>query len=201
MRKYIKYIAYMFVITFALSACNQRPSVETGASVYNPYPELQNPAIGYFQDASVERQIEEGNASALLITVKEVLPSFEKESDPEWFGGEELLEEKGVSDLPGIPYQPYLIEIEQCLVGDEPTGEAKLMIGGVLLECSPEMKEGDRFVLLCGQKEDGYYYPCTCSQSFFYLSDENRVYPGSRTDSFLPYTGMTVDMFKDTINQ
>jgi len=42
-----------------------------------------------------------------------VLPSFEKESDPDWFGGEALLEEKGVSDLPGIPYQPYLIEIEQ----------------------------------------------------------------------------------------
>ena len=113
MRRYIKYLAYTFVIIFALSACNKRPSVETGASVYNPYPELQNPAIGYFQDAPVERQIEEGNASALLIRVKEVLPSFEKESDPDWFGGEALLEEKGVSDLPGIPYQPYLIEIEQ----------------------------------------------------------------------------------------
>ena len=201
MRRYIKYLAYTFVIIFALSACNKRPSVETGVSVYNPYPELQNPAIGYFQDAPVERQIEEGNASALLIRVKEVLPSFEKESDPDWFGGEALLEEKGVSDLPGIPYQPYLIEIEQCLAGDEPAGEAKLMIGGALLECSPEMKEGDRFVLLCGQKEDGYYYPCTCSQSFFYVSDENRVYPGSRTDSFLPYTGMTVEMFKDAVSQ
>ena len=83
MVKYIKYIVFTFVIILVLSACSQRPVVETGASVYNPYPELQNPAIGYFQDASVERQIKEGKASALLITVKEVLPSFEKESDPD----------------------------------------------------------------------------------------------------------------------
>lgn len=185
---------------FLFTSCSPAHAVETGASVYNPYPELQNPAIGYFQDVSVERQIKEGKASALLITVKEVLPSFEKESDPDWFGGEALLEQKGVSDLPGIPYQPYLIEIEQCLAGEEPEGEAKLMIGGALLECSPEMKEGDRFVLLCGLKEDGYYYPCTCSQSFFYVSDENRVYPGSRTENYLPYTGMTIDMFKDAVN-
>ena len=102
-----------FSLTILFTACSSGPQVESGVSVYNPYPELQNPAIGYFQDAPVERQIKEGKASALLITVKEVLPSFEKESDPDWFGGEALLEEKGVSDLPGIPYQPYLIEIEQ----------------------------------------------------------------------------------------
>ena len=104
---------FPFVLAILFTACSPDSSVETGVSVYNPHPELQNPAIGYFQEAPVERQIKEGKASALLITVKEVLPSFEKESDPDWFGGEALLEEKGVSDLPGIPYQPYLIEIEQ----------------------------------------------------------------------------------------
>ena len=84
MKRIMSFILTLTVFTvFLFTSCSPAHVVETGASVYNPYPELQNPAIGYFQDASVERQIKEGKASALLITVKEVLPSFEKESDPD----------------------------------------------------------------------------------------------------------------------
>lgn len=186
----------LFALVLVVSAF---PFVQTGADVLNPYPALNSPAFFYPMEFPIDQQIQNG-ALVFLFTVEEALPSFEIEGSPDWLGGEELCEEKGISHIPGIPYYPYRIRIEKSLFGNVPTGEAKLMIGGAVADSAPQMKPGDRFIVTATLKEEeGYYYPAACDQSFFYVSEDNRVYPGCRSKSFLRYTGMTIGMFEREI--
>ena len=87
---------FSFVLAILFTACSSAPQVETGASVYNPYPEAEAPALMAIEDVSPSELVERGSSIVLGKLKKELDPEIVKESS-EWFDA--LLEKNPDAEL------------------------------------------------------------------------------------------------------
>ena len=187
---------FSFVLAILFTACSSAPQVETGASVYNPYPEIKAPATMAVYDATPQMLISEG-ASYARGTVKEILPPVSNNEYQENF--DLILEKNPDAKLPDVTTYHFIFAVEETIAGDPLPDE--ILIVTILESLFPsDMQAGDPFIIAVGALDDGSYHLAHTVQSFYYISEEDRVYPAGRMDRYLQYTGMTVEMFTEAIH-
>ena len=189
MKKLLDFFSFVLAILF--TACSSAPHVETGASVYNPYPEAEAPALMAIEDVSPSELVERGSSIVLGKLKKELDPEIVKESS-EWFDA--LLEKNPDAELSETIRYRYIFSVEETLSGEALPDE--IIIKNLWKK---ELNNDDRFILILNHTEE-YYTFAHPTQAIFYVSEEDRVYPAGRMSGSIQYTGMTVGMFKEAVN-
>ena len=190
--------AVLAALVLLFTACSSAPEVEYGPDVENPYPEVKGPALGCPMLITPQEMLKDGG-SYVEGVIKTINPPTTEETKAEWF--DVLLEKNPDAKLPDTTYYSFDFEVKRVLAGEKVPNEITVY---TIFQSAfpPEMKEGDRFVVGIEASETEH----TCSllnvfDSFYYISEENRIYPGCRFGYSLECTGMTVDMFKDALNK
>lgn len=191
-------IVWVMVLVLLLVGCSQAPAVEYGPDVENPYPEVQAPLMGSIIDMSPE-EILAGGSSYIKGVVKKVNPPVTEKAVAEWF--DVLLEKDPDTAIPNITYYSFTFTVDSVLAGAEVPDE--ITVFTIFQTSLPEdLSVGDSFILAVNPTDaEGAYGLGHVTLSFYYISEEDRVYPAGRAESSLQYTGMTVDMFKDALNK
>lgn len=190
--------AILAALILLFTACSSAPEVEYGPDVENPYPEVKGPALGIPMLITPQEMIKDG-ASYVEGVVKTINPPTTEETKAEWF--EVLLDKNPDAVLPDRIRYSFVFEVDRVLAGENVPKE--IVIQSIFESAfPPEIAEGDRFVIaVCSCDAEHIYALAHAWDSFWYISEENRVYPGFRYEHSLEYTGMTVDMFKDALNK
>ena len=197
MKKRILAVSMAFLILF-LTACSSAPEVEYGPDVENPYPEVKGPLMATVMDMTPQEIVSNGS-SYVKGVVKAVNPPVEKAAEAEWF--DVLLEKNPDAVLPNITYYSISFAVENVLAGANVPSEITLYT--IFPSCLPEnIAVGDSMIIAVYPTDAKEIYGLGhITLAFYYISEENRVYPAGRMDSTVKYTGMTVDMFKDVLNK
>lgn len=195
-RRVLTALSLLLTLAFLLTAC---AAVPTGAEVENPYPKTTVEAFAgadYHPSLTPDQLVEFIDGSSVVSgTVKEVFPTITEDSDPEMF---EILDKVWSSGFSMKPiYHSYLITTEETLIGKAVPEEIRIaaMWCGEL----PGIKAGDRLIIMVEPVENGYYRFAYPYLPFLYVSGEERIYPCSTLECYIPYTGMTIPMFKNAI--
>lgn len=192
--------AVLAALILLFTACSSAPEVEYGPDVENPYPEVCAPPMADMIDVSPKEMLAEGDVSYVEGIVTKLNSPITKESKEEWF--DVLLEKNPDAKLPDITYYSFDFSVERVLAGVKVPNE--ITISTAWETSIPEDLEiGQRFVIAVSPRKgvSGLYKLEHNTLAFYYISEENRVYPAGRMESATKYTGMTVDMFKDALNK
>jgi hypothetical protein len=173
------------------------PFLSAKASKQSDYPVLPVPAQADTVNLSLNTQV---SASSLVVdaTVVNVLDETTEKYTPESGTFEANVNKKLDKTYSEFKERPVVLKINDTLKGTPSSQTITMYIGPFALDCSPAFKTGDRLVFMLAYGS-GEYYATTLQQSYFYISDDNKIYPAVPTDKLKGYSGDNVDDFKQEI--
>lgn len=166
-------------------------------SSQSDYPTLSVPA----QVECVTLGLNELVAGSSLIvdaTVVEVLPDEKKEYNPD-SSVSQAYAKRGVFQTQ-YTVKPVVLHINQVIKGNLTDKEITMYLAPVQIDCAPKFKTGDRLVFMLNPYVIGGYSPSTCQQSYYYVSNDNKIYPALLSNESKNISGMSLNNFVSNIN-
>ncbi len=166
----------------------------TKASKRSDFPVLEPSPFLLAREVSFEDQVE---ASDLIVeaTVENVHPVEIRELIPEKGSPEAFALEK--SGGTSIVYAVLTVEMK---AEDYIKGNAdeifEVTIAGFSVDSAPDFKVGERYLLTLHEYTDGSYTNVTPVSSYFFISDDDKVYPAGNDAPTLKYSGMGLSAAK-----
>lgn len=164
------------------------------ASKRSDFPVLEPSPFLMTREVSLEEQVE---ASDLIVeaTVHKVYPIESREFIPPEGSPEALvLEENGATSY---LYNVLRVEMKADDYVKGNAGELfEVSIVAFNLDSSPDFKVGDRYLLTLHEYIDGGYANVTPVSSYFFIADDDKVYPAGNDAPTLKYSGMGLSAAK-----
>ena len=161
-----------------------------GAQIENPYVRSSDVSSrpGPYEKDSLESWLQSG--SGLVMVIAAVTGDTA-----------ERYMEDAQTPLPPVDFTPIRVE-KLITVKDEDipeTGDGFVM-ADTYRGRVPELREGDRFAVLCiyNNAYEGYS-PYAGADSFFFITDKNRVFPYTDKESFAQYNNMPLKTFEKNV--
>ena len=188
---------FALVLLIGAGACFSFSTTETG-SKRSDYPVLKpSPFYLISQEYTAEQLLEDSDL-VIEATVQEVYPLDTIEHYPEPGSAEALSLQKAGTDHYDIPVQRVKLRVNDLILGE--AEEYIIMpIVSVNLDSCPDFEPGDRFVLALREYMYGGFTNTAPVASYFFVSDDNKVYPAGEEQDFLRFSGMNLEQFKLTL--
>lgn len=161
------------------------------SSKRSDFPVLEPSPFLLTNEVAFEDQVE---ASELVVeaTVQKVYPIEQRVLIPQKGSPEAAALAKNGDT--SIVYNALVVEMKADDYIKGNAGETfKMSIVAYHLDSSPDFNVGDRFLLTLGEYVDGTYSPVTHVSSYFFVADDNKIYPAGNDTPTLKYSGM--DLF------
>lgn len=180
--------------TVGLSLAVTAVSNTNASSSQGDYPVLpQGPASSNIMDFNLG-MMSFLSDSIVVAQVQELLPQQDSEradnSSPLDFlfqnqlGGKEKPQEF-----------PVKLKIEKNIKGDAQRGQVITLARTGSLEYQPKLHDGDRMVLFLQRDKDGQYTVLAPQHAYFYVAQDEKVYPALLTSDLQETSGMKVNAF------
>lgn len=129
-------------------------------------------------------------------TVMEQLNEVEKTMT---FEPETDAEGNVIREIPSaaFSFDQYRIQVDDVIRGDAGK-EIVLQRNLMFTSASPELSDGSRMIFFLAEN-DGVYYPLAEQEAYYYVAEDNRVYPAQFMDCTRAYSGMGLSEFKKEI--
>lgn len=173
----------------------------TRASAQSDYPKLSAPASISFAGSPDTTLTQQVSNSKLVVdaTVVKVLPDETRVFTPEKGSGEaKIYKKKGISSST-YTVRPVELKINDTLKGSSKSDTITMYLTPVEMDSSPDFKTYKHLVFMLSDYISGGYTPTTLQDGYYYISDDNKVYPAVNSNKLKTYSGVTVDDFKRDI--
>jgi len=171
-----------------------------GSSHQSDYPTLPPPALISEVPLGLSDLVRE---SSLIVdaTVSRVLQDEELEFVPKKGSTDEKLSKKAGMTKDKFTVRPIELRINETLKGHAEEEGKKIMmyITPVALEISPKFKEGDRLVFMLNPYSRGGYTAVALQDGYYYIAEDERIYPANLTQQLKKESGKTLKDFKKEI--
>ena len=195
-------VCSVILVSAAILAGSGRPASgnDRRTSSQSDYPELPTSGLVCEQPASLSDQIQE---SSLIVdaTVSRVLEDEEREYVPEKGSAEEKMFKKAGTTRDQFTVRPIELNINETLKGHPKDKKIMMYIPPVALESSPAFKTGDRLVFMLNPYIDGGYSSVTMQDGYYYVSEDDRVYPAKVTELLQKESGKKLKDFRSEIRK
>ncbi|MCI9274060.1 MAG: hypothetical protein HFE39_08945 [Clostridiales bacterium] len=176
-----------------LSALFIIPNLTTHSSSQSDYPALPHPTLVATYETTLEEQLDSADF-VIDATVMEVKPEVQTTYTPEKGSAEEKLQEKGVDYT--SRKLPIALAVNEVCQGEYSSDTITIYISAFAIDCIPDFQPGDRALFLL-KKFGEEYGTVTLQESFFYIADDQKVYPANYTESLKETSGMRLSQWKD----
>ncbi len=162
----------------------------------NPYPVLENPPLLLLAEPASVKEIADVADTIFVGKVLKVMDSVEQDIEYEEGSVEEQISKKlGTASANATEIYPVEVSITQVIKGDIEKGSTVIIYRSALsVDYEPDLKEGDEMVFVTNRNDywDGYIavHP---HAGYFYISDDNTVYPAFRSESFNKTSGIKLE--------
>ncbi len=161
-----------------LDGSSMEPFMNHRSSNQSDYPILPPCSAGISVLSTLSDQVKESDL-VVDATVVSILPDETHTYSPESGSTEAAINDKaGGADT--FYVGSVIFSINEVIIGSA-KAQITMCISPIALDCSPKFKKGDRMILMLVEAEDGSYYPTTLQQSYYYISEDKRVYPALLT--------------------
>jgi len=197
---FFEIIGLLVLITISITVFSLIIKENINYSSQSDYPMLKQPLaldvvdftgtdmLTYMSDVIVEGKI------------NEILPSEENNYNPQESTPESQILEKLGQDTFKNSFNPVKIQVISTLKGEEPK-EIILYRSVFSAEYEPELKKGETmiFFLNNNKKSDNVFSIIHPHAGYFYVSEDNKVYPAELTSAFEKDSGKGLNDFKQNI--
>lgn len=164
------------------------------------YPDLPEPGLVCEQPASLSDQVQDASLIADA-TVLRVLEEEEREYVPEKGSTEEAIYKKAGAAKDIYTVRPIELNINETLKGHPKDKKIMMYIPPVALDSSPAFKSGDRLVFMLNPYIDGGYSSVTMQDGYYYVSEDDRIYPAKVTELLQKESGKKLKDFRSEIRK
>lgn len=180
-----------------LSGCSAKKNVKSSSQ--SDYPTL--PPVQFEErEASVDSLV---GYSTLIVdaTVQNVLPDERRTEIPESGSFEENVDKKLGKSSDEYTVRPIELKINETLKGNAPSDTITMYIPPLNLDCAPKFKAGDRLIFMLHEYPGGGYAAISAQQAYFYVAQDDKVYPAVVNDKLKSESGKSLSTFKKEIHQ
>ena len=211
MKKVARFRWIISILSFGLLACSAillSQILSRPLSSQSDYPVLPQIAAMFSSRKIIDLKDLIHSADLVVVgTVIEVQPAEDVVYIPVSGSPEAMIQDKiesqagqKVTSAPVTRF-PVKIRIEDILKGSSDTTEVVLIRSSFTMDATPVLTENMRMIFFLNKQVTLETYVTTSlGESYFYISEDQRVYPAALTDAVESTSGMKLDTFKHKIN-
>ena len=164
-------------------------------SAQSDYPVLSTPAQAEFITAGLDRLTADSDF-IMVGTVKKSYFEIQKYT-PEKGTPEAAIDSKNGVTVEEHKVESVMVEVNEIYKGKVASKEIKMVVGAVMLDCSPDFKPGQKMVFFLTYNPDlKEYNELGANQGYYYIASDSRVYPAAVFKENKDTSGMALRDFK-----
>lgn len=194
-KKSLMFILFFTIVLSITISAFFSSSISLKKKSENPYSVLKSPPTMSLREPKNVEEICENADVVFVGQIKEVMNPIEKQVELPENSAENILNEKyNNKNTSTVKVFPVKVEVIQSIKGKLQTKELITVIrSSVTVDYEPEMLKGNRMIFVADY--NGYWdgYVVTHPHAgYFYVTDDEKVYPAHMSESFDKVSGNTL---------